>query len=483
MKTVLRSLFFLSLLGFGVTKANAQCTVSDIIVQNIVPIGGTATTCTVKFDATFNIANNSGNKFIFLHAWLESAYPNYFQCVNGLSTINGSIAAPRDADLVNSFINIGLDNTTPTPTILTTYPNGSTTTMTTVTSVTKVVLPDGSANITLYGVTVTVPVPCGTPVVIVADLWSSQSANASRAHCVNCGIRSSAGYLNTTGFVNCTPAFVGSITNLTAIPISGYYRVFADINNDGYFTPVSDTLLISNTNFTVAANGTISISGPIPVANINQNIFIVVTQTTGSANGASRVIVFRSLGCTPLPVSFKSFSASRINRTNVMLKWETITEINNRGFYIQRSTANNIWETATFIPTQATSGNSSSLLTYSFNDVNANKGITQYRIQQVDLDGRAKYSEIRAVRGDGQQQNVIVYPTPSADGHVNVLFEEKGSVRDITLTDMNGRILKQWNALSNNTLQIENLGSGMYLLKVIVRETGYQTIERIIVSK
>ena len=166
-----------------------------------------------------------------------------------------------------------------------------------------------------------------------------------------------------------------------------------------------------------------------------------------------------------------------------MLKWETVTEINNRGFYIQRSTANNIWETATFIPTQATSGNSSSLLTYSFNDVNANKGITQYRIQQVDLDGRAKYSEIRAVRGDGQQQNVIVYPTPSADGHVNVLFEEKGSVRDITLTDMNGRILKQWNALSNNTLQIENLGSGMYLLKVIVRETGYQTIERIIVSK
>ena len=119
-----------------------------------------------------------------------------------------------------------------------------------------------------------------------------------------------------------------------------------------------------------------------------------------------------------------------------MLKWETVTEINNRGFYIQRSTANNIWETATFIPTQATSGNSSS-----------------------------------------------VYPTPSADGHVNVLFEEKGSVRDITLTDMNGRILKQWNALSNNTLQIENLGSGMYLLKVIVRETGYQTIERIIVSK
>ncbi len=482
MKTVLRSLFFLSLLTFGVKKSNAQCTVSDIIVQNIVPVGGTATTCTVTFDATFNIASNDGSKFIFLHAWIESAYPNYFHCVNGQSTINGSIAAPGDADLANSFINIGLNNTTATPTVITTYPNGSTP-MTGVTSVSKVVLPDGSANITLYGVTVTVPVACGTPVVIVADLWSSQSASAQRAHCVNCGIRSSAGYLNTTGFVNCTPAYFGSITNLTSIPIDGYYRVFADVNNDGYFTPVSDTLLIGNTNFSVATNGTTSISGPIPVANVNQNIFIVVTQTTGSANGASRVIVFRSVGCAPLPVSFTSFSASRISRTNVMLRFETATEINNRGFYIQRSTTNNIWETATFIPTQAPGGSSSSLLTYTFNDVNANKGITQYRVQQVDIDGRAKYSEIRAVRGDGQQQKVIVYPTPSADGRVNVLFEEKGSVRDITLTDMNGRIVKQWNALFNNTLQIENLVSGMYLLKVTIRETGNQTIERIIVSK
>ena len=133
MKTVLRSLFFISLMAFSVKKSNAQCTVSNIIVQNIVPIGSTATTCTVRFDATFNIADNSGNKFIFLHAWLESAYPNYFRCVNGQSTINGSIAAPGDADLVNSFINIGLNNIPTTPIVLTTYPNGSTP-MTTVTT-------------------------------------------------------------------------------------------------------------------------------------------------------------------------------------------------------------------------------------------------------------------------------------------------------------------------------------------------------------
>jgi len=482
MKTVLRSLFFISLLVFCARKSNAQCAVSNIIVQNIVPIGSTATTCTVRFDATFNIADNDGSKFIFLHAWLESAYPNYFQCVNGQSTINGSIAAPQDADLVNSFINIGLNNIPLTPIVLTTYPQGSTP-MTAVTSVSKVILPDGSANITLYGVTVTVPVPCGTPVVIVTDLWSSQSASAQRAHCVNCGIRSSAGFLNAQGFVNCTPAYVGSITNLTSTPISGYYRVFSDINNDGYFTPISDTLLRSNTNFTVAGNTTISISGSIPVANSNQNVFIVITQTSGIGIDASRVFIFIAPQCGPLPVSFKSFTAIRNNHSNVQLKWETATELNNSGFNIERNTGKNSWVLVSFVPTQAQAGTTSFPLTYLFNDMNSNKGVTQYRIKQVDLDGKISFSSIQVVRGDVENDKIFIYPNPSADGHVSVIFEDKQGIRDITLTNMNGQIIKQWSGITNNTIQIDNLGNGMYYLKIIRRESGNQIVEKIIVLK
>ena len=36
-------------------------------------------------------------------------------------------------------------------------------------------------------------------------------------------------------------------------------------------------------------------------------------------------VVAISSGCSPLPVNFKSFTASRTNRTNVFLKWETCT--------------------------------------------------------------------------------------------------------------------------------------------------------------
>ena len=481
MKTALPSFILIALL-LSLGKSNAQCTVSNIIVQNLKMIASTSTTCTIKFDETFNIQDNNGNKTIFIHGWLQNSYPNHFQCVNGYPGANGSIRAPKAPDLVNSIINIGLNNAGATPIIMTTYPPDATLPMTTMDSARKVVLPDGSANITLYGIVVTTPVSCTTPIVIVSDVWSSQSSSSQRAHCVNCGIRYSFGYLNVTGFIRCAPyGFVGSISNNTSIQIGGYYRVFADINGDAYFTPITDTLIQSNTPFTVGANASVNISGSIPVANINQNVFIVITQTSGAAADASRVIMYGAPQCSPLPVTFSSFTASRTSQTNVMLKWETSTEINNSGFAIQRNLSNNNWETINFITTQAPGGNSSSLLFYKFNDRNSNKGITQYRIKQVDIDGRTSFSGIRAVRGDGQKGKIIVFPNPSSTGNVNILFEDKDGIRDIILAEINGRTVKQWKGLASNTLQIENLGTGIYTLKVTIRETGTSSIERIIV--
>jgi Secretion system C-terminal sorting domain len=478
MKTVLRSFLFISLLLLSTKVTRAQCTVSNIVIQNVRVISSTPTSCTAKFDITFNIEDNNGNKFIFMHVWLQNNYPDYFQCVNGQTTRNGSIPAPQAADLGSSF-NIGLNNDGTGIVALTTYPPDASVPMALIDSVNKVILPDGSANITLYGVLV-----CGTPVVVVADLWSSQANNAQRAHCVSCGIRYSAGFLNLSGFVNCaTLRYGGLLSNNTATIINGYYRVFADVNGDGYFTPFTDTLLQSNTTFTIPANGSVSISGDVPRANINQNVFIVVTQTTGAAAEASRVLLLRTTFCSLLPVNFSSFTTTRTSRTNVLLKWETVTESNNTGFSIQRNMGNNKWETVSFVNTLAPGGNSNSLLNYTYNDLNSITGITQYRIQQEDIDGKTRLSEIRAVRGFAQNEKNIVYPNPSTDGRVNIVFENKEEIRDIVLTDMNGQVVKQWKGFTNNLLKIENLVTGMYTIRIITRQTGNQTVEKIMVSQ
>lgn len=185
--------------------------------------------------------------------------------------------------------------------------------------------------------------------------------------------------------------------------------------------------------------------------------------------------------CQPLPVEFKSFTAVR-NRSNVMLRWETASEQNNSGFAIERNVNGN-WEQIGWVPTQAQNGYSESVLVYSYNDLNNIKGISQYRIRQVDFDAKSKLSETRAVRGDGQIGKTIVYPNPSNNGKINVVFEDASVTREVSVSDMSGRVIRQMKGITNNNITIENLNPGMYTIRIVAIETGEQAVEKVVVNK
>ena len=167
----------------------------------------------------------------------------------------------------------------------------------------------------------------------------------------------------------------------------------------------------------------------------------------------------------------------------VDLKWTTASEQNNSGFNIERMLGNGTWETIGFVPSQAQGGNSSFDLSYSYTDPNNFKGISQYRLKQVDIDLRSKYSEVRAVRGEGQIGKTVVYQNPSNDGKVNIVFEDASVSRDISVTDMSGRTVKQMRGITNNNITIENLTPGMYSIRIVVPATGDQSVEKIVVNK
>ena len=109
--------------------------------------------------------------------------------------------------------------------------------------------------------------------------------------------------------------------------------------------------------------------------------------------------------------------------------------------------------------------------------------MTQYRIKQVDRDGRFKYSEIRSVRGEGQNNGIVVYPVPSTDGRVNVVFDDMDAKRDVMLSDMSGRMVKQWKGITSNTLQVDNLRQGVYTLQIHNLQSGEVVAKKIIVTK
>jgi hypothetical protein len=243
----------------------------------------------------------------------------------------------------------------------------------------------------------------------------------------------------------------------------------------------SDTIIVNSS--TYFSSGLVNLPGDFCCTEpfSLQGIFVDVTAREFS-NIVSSPVIEEACAASPLPISLRSFTAARTN-SNVLLKWETASEQNSRGFYIERNLGNNVWQTLGFTETKAINGNSNSTLNYEYSDMNNAKGITQYRLRQVDIDGKHSYSPVRAVRAGGQKGKTIVYPNPSADGKVNVVFADVNVPRDVSLSDLNGRVIKQWKGLTNNIIQIDNLTAGFYTVRIIDTESGEQTVEKIVVKK
>ena len=181
-----------------------------------------------------------------------------------------------------------------------------------------------------------------------------------------------------------------------------------------------------------------------------------------------------------LPVTFGDFVAQRKTSSSVFLKWSTLSEQNNKGFYVQRNTGKG-WKDAGFVFSQTNDGYSSSKLVYEFKDVNGEKATTQYRILQVDNDGHGKYSDTRLVRGEAGAGKIVLYPNPTNTGKVSIAFESN-SERDITVHDMSGRIVKQLTKVTNSNVVIDGLTSGFYTIHTLDRATSEVTREKLVVN-
>jgi endonuclease I len=88
-----------------------------------------------------------------------------------------------------------------------------------------------------------------------------------------------------------------------------------------------------------------------------------------------------------LPVNLNSFTFN-ISSGNVILKWSTSFEYNNKGFEVQRSEDTKDWTTSGFVYGK---GNSNSPVAYEFTDKNLMSGIYKYRLKQIDYNGNYAY--------------------------------------------------------------------------------------------
>ncbi|QNA45788.1 T9SS type A sorting domain-containing protein [Lacibacter sediminis] len=204
--------------------------------------------------------------------------------------------------------------------------------------------------------------------------------------------------------------------------------------------------------------------------------FYIDVAPFGEWNGEQLTLCTQST----LPVTLANFNAVQ-RSSKVSLTWETLFELNNDGFEIERRIGSGAYQKIAFVDSKAPGGNGDAF-TYSFEDATSlPKGVTYYRLRQVDFDGRATYSEIKAVRTGNGAIVLSVYPNPSR-GTTNVALPSGVGTYDVSLDDFTGKSVQRFSGLTTSNLQLNNLKPGMYMLRVSIRATGETITERIAVQ-
>ncbi len=190
-----------------------------------------------------------------------------------------------------------------------------------------------------------------------------------------------------------------------------------------------------------------------------QNSFGIFTGTDGNNN--------------PLPVTLTRFIAFA-NQGDVILNWNTASEKNNRGFYVERSIDGSQFEAIGFV---RGNGNSEKLNSYQFVDPSAfnNTGSNElyYRLRQVDNDGTESVSDMRNVNQQSEMSSdVVAYPNPfESKISLNIAHSDKGNV-SIEVMNLNGQKLFNLSkdvSLGNQDITIhemESLPAGIYFVQV-----------------
>ncbi len=246
------------------------------------------------------------------------------------------------------------------------------------------------------------------------------------------------------------------------MPESDIWEVIAILTPDNFFGNDSEWKLFSNSR---------SLTVPDSVGKIS--IMITPWGYLGPVDG---VLIDDFAFDNPLPVELTTFSASVVGE-NIKLNWETATEVNNYGFEVERQNIklndeNSDWENVGFVQGY---GNSNSIKQYSFidNSIEA-PGKYNYRLKQIDLDGKYEYSNIVEVNFGTNKIFELAqnYPNPfnpttdisfnlPTDAHVtltifNVLGEKVAEI-------VNSNIPAGYH---NVTFDASELNSGIYYYKL-----------------
>ncbi|MFY0627018.1 MAG: T9SS type A sorting domain-containing protein [Reichenbachiella sp.] len=227
----------------------------------------------------------------------------------------------------------------------------------------------------------------------------------------------------------------------------------ANGTNAGSIT-LDGTAEVSGT-FFLNAQGAISGAGTIDAGGIDDSNGGNDTNWTGDCSG----------DCGTLPVELVSFSGSQEGNHSAILSWSTSSELNNEGFYIEKSINDTDFAEIGFVEGNGTVNEPKS---YGFIDYEFVEN-AYYRLKQVDYDGQFEHHKIIAI--EHQSSEIVkIYPNPIVHDQISIGGSSTDAF-DAHLIGISGKeIFKMTGTLSEIENELNNklssLEASVYLLKL-----------------
>jgi hypothetical protein len=182
------------------------------------------------------------------------------------------------------------------------------------------------------------------------------------------------------------------------------------------------------------------INGYYVSSNSISNFYASAGSTVGGTASAGFIQTDANI---TLPVRLLRFSGYKNGNKNI-LQWSTADEQNCKGFEIQRSQDGQNYTRVGFVNTLAINGNSGTVLKYKFEDYNPNLLKQFYRLKQIDIDERAKMSNVVMI--SGAKPTILgfggLFPNPARNILNVIVNSPKNDMIELVVRELGGKIVR-----------------------------------------
>ena len=249
--------------------------------------------------------------------------------------------------------------------------------------------------------------------------------------------------------------------------------LFADVFSGNGVTVTATNTTFSTANYSIFnkdATITLTNCGNPPVGGANTPAVNKVNTTApSSVPNPTPPFIIGDCASLALPIELSKFQAS-CSDGNIYITWQTLSEINNKKFILEKSYDGTNFEP---ISTINGAGNSTTTIDYNFIDKNYKGSICYYRLAQQDYNGKTTWSKIIKLANPctiSAEKKYILYPNPTSKNITADINIAQGEEVKITIYNSIGELVQliptstYQNGIQKFAFDTDLLPSGIYYI-------------------